>query len=96
MDSNTTANILAIRIEALQHELEQAKMKLADMESHKCRTIDMRRLAFRHVSDERAAMINAQFRAQDERLARAFEEFGRATARSFAQFDQSIERGREQ
>ena len=94
MDSNLTANILAICIETLQQELERAKMKLADMESHKCRTIDMRRLAFRHASGERAAMIEAQFRAQDERLARAFEEFGRATARSFAEFDQSIERER--
>ena len=91
MDSNTTANILAIRIEALQQELEQAKMKLADMESHKCRTIDMRRLAFRHVSGERAAMIEAQFRAQDERLARAFEEFGRATARTYAEYDQGMQ-----
>ena len=81
MDSNTTANILAIRIEALQQELEQARMRLADFESHKCRQIDRDRLAFRAVSNDRAAMIEAQFRAQDQRLAQAFEEFGRATAR---------------
>ena len=77
MDSNTTANILAIRLEQLQQELEQARMKLADMEGHKIRTIDMRRLAFRHASTERAGLIEAEFRAQDRRLAQAFEEFGR-------------------
>ena len=81
MDSNTTANILAIRIEALQRELEQARMKLADMEGHRLRQINRDRLAFRHVSNERASMIDAMFRAQDQRLAQAFEEFGRATAR---------------
>ena len=81
MDGNTTANILAIRIEALQQELEQARMRLADMEGHKVRQIDRDRQAFRYVSNDRAAMIEAQFRAQDLRLAQAFEEFGRATAR---------------
>ena len=90
MDSNTTANILAIRIEALQQELEQARMKLADMESHKMRTIDMRRLAFRHESTDRTALIEAQFREQDRRLAQAFEEFGRATARSFHEYEHGI------
>ena len=70
---------------------EQVRMKLADMESAKCRTIDMRRLAFRHASGERAAMIEAQFRAQDERLARAFEEFGRNTARIHAEFDEGMQ-----
>ena len=95
MDVNTTANILAIRIEALQQELEQARMKLADMEGHKMRTIDMRRLAFRHVSDDRAALIEAQFREQDRRLAQAFEEFGRVTARSFHEYDQGIATMRE-
>ena len=81
MDSNITANILAIRIEALQQELEQARMRLADMEGHRCRQIGRDRQAFRYVSNDRAAMIEAQFRAQDQRLAQAFEEFGRATAR---------------
>ena len=94
MDTNTTANILAIRIEALQQELEQARMRLADMEGHRVRQIDRDRQAFRYVSNDRAAMIEAQFRAQDQRLAQAFEEFGRATARSFQDFDQGMARGR--
>ena len=81
MDGNTTANILAIRIEALQQELEKARMRLADMEGHRVRQIDRDRAAFRYVATDRAAMIEAQFRAQDQRLAQAFEEFGRATAR---------------
>ena len=90
MDSNTTANILAIRLEQLQQELERTRMQLADMEGHQRRTIDMRRLAFRHASGERAAMIEAEFRAQDRRLAQAFEEFGRATARSFHEYEQGL------
>ena len=81
MDSNTTANILAIRIEQLQQELEQVRMKLADMEGHKLRQVDRDRLVFRATSAERAAMIEAQFAAQHRRLAQAFEDFGRATAR---------------
>ena len=83
MDSNTTANILAIRIEALQAELEQARMRLADMEGHRVWQID-RDGAFRYVATDRAAMIEAQFRAQDLRQAQVFEEFGRATARGRA------------
>ena len=90
MDSNTTANILAIRLEQLQQELERARMKLADMEGHQRRTIDMRRLAFRHASSERAALIEAEFRAQDRRLAQAFEEFGRSTARTMREYDQAV------
>ena len=57
MDGNTTANILAIRIEALQQELEQARMRSADMEGHRVRQIDRDRQAFRYVSNDRAAMI---------------------------------------